>query len=85
MIGGRVCKIVKRFACNRDDMPLANFEPVRGFNAKWKLLRRPAEHCLSNFTPLHRNGRRSGAASGQAPSGSLAREVIEKRYSERDQ
>jgi hypothetical protein len=52
MIRGRMCKIVKRFARNRDDMRLANFEPVRGFDTEWKLLRRPAKHCLPNLTPL---------------------------------
>jgi len=56
MIRGRVGKIVKRFARNRDDMRLANFEPVCGFNAKWKLLRRPTEHYLSNLAPLRANG-----------------------------
>ncbi len=69
MIGGRVCKIVKRFARNRDDMLLANFEPVRGFNAKWKLLRCPAKHCLPNVAPLWANGNfganRSGVVSGR--------------------
>jgi hypothetical protein len=39
-----------------DDMRLANLEPVRGFNAEWKFLRRPAKHCLPNLTPLWANG-----------------------------
>jgi hypothetical protein len=42
----------KRFACHRDDMQLANFQVLRGLDAKWKLLRCPTEYCLPNLTPL---------------------------------
>ena len=56
MIDGRVCKIVKRLARHRDYMRLSNFERVRGFDAGWKLLRRPAKHGLSNLAPLRANG-----------------------------
>jgi hypothetical protein len=56
MIGGRVCKIVKCFARNRDDMRLANFEPVRGFDTERKFLRRPAENSLPNLASLWVNG-----------------------------
>jgi hypothetical protein len=52
MIGGRVRKIIKRFARNRDDVLLPNFERVSGFDVEWKLLRRPAKHCLLNLAPL---------------------------------
>src|SRR5439155_2405612 len=38
------------------DMRLANFEHVRGFNAKWKLLRCPAKHCLPNVAPFWPDG-----------------------------
>jgi hypothetical protein len=37
-------------------MRLANFEPVRGLDSEWKLLRCPAKHCLLNLTPLWANG-----------------------------
>ena len=39
MIRWRVCKVVERFACDRDDVRLANFQRVRGLDAEWKLLR----------------------------------------------
>ena len=56
MIGRRVANIIKRFACNGDSMRLANFEPVRGLDSEWKLLRYPAKHYLPNLTPLWANG-----------------------------
>ena len=56
MIGRRVANIIKRFACNGDIMRLANFEPVRGLDSEWKLLRCPVKHCLPNLTPLWANG-----------------------------
>jgi hypothetical protein len=34
MIGRRMANIIKRFARNRDDMRLANFQRVRGLDAK---------------------------------------------------
>jgi len=34
MIGRRMADIIKRFACHRDDMRLANFERVRGLDAE---------------------------------------------------
>jgi hypothetical protein len=55
MIRGRVSNIVERFTRNRDYMRLANLECVRGFGAKWKLLRRPSKHRLPNLTPLWAN------------------------------
>jgi hypothetical protein len=51
-IGRRVANIIKRFARHRDYMRLANFQRVRAFDTEWKLLRRPAKHCLPNLTPL---------------------------------
>jgi hypothetical protein len=41
MIRGRVANFIKGFSRNRDHMWLKNFERVRGFDAEWKLLRRP--------------------------------------------
>ncbi len=52
MIGRRVGNIIEGFACNRDDMLLANFERVRGFEIERKLLSRPTKHCLPNLAPL---------------------------------
>jgi hypothetical protein len=52
MIGRRVANIIKRFARHRDYMWLTKFERVRGFDAEWKVLRRPIEYCLPNLTPL---------------------------------
>ena len=34
---------------------LAHFKRVRGLDREWKLLRRPAEHNLSNLTPFWAN------------------------------
>ncbi|SRR6266498_2655808 len=31
----------------------ANFQRVRGFDAEWKLLRRPSKHRLPNLAPLN--------------------------------
>jgi hypothetical protein len=39
MIGRRMANIIKRFARDRDDTRLANFQRVRGLDAEWKLLR----------------------------------------------
>ena len=52
MIRRRAANIVERFTRNRDHMRLAKFERVRGFDAEWKLLRRPSKHRLPNLTPL---------------------------------
>jgi hypothetical protein len=51
MIGGRVAYVVERFACNRDDMRVANFERVRCFDVERKLLRRPAKHSSYTIRP----------------------------------
>jgi hypothetical protein len=51
----RVGKIIKRFARNSDDVRLVNFKRVRGVDCEWKLLRRPAEHNLSNLAPFWSN------------------------------
>ena len=56
MIGRRMANIIKRFAGHRDDMRLAKFQRVRGFDAERKLLRCPTEYCLPNLTPLWANG-----------------------------
>ena len=34
MIGGRMANVIKRFARHRDDMRLANFQPVRVLDAE---------------------------------------------------
>ena len=69
MIRWRVCNIIKRFARNSDDVLLAEFERVRGFNAEWKVLRRPSENGLANLAPLWANGNlradRSDIVSGR--------------------
>jgi hypothetical protein len=56
MLGWCVGNIIKRFARNRDDMRLTNFECVCGLDAEWKLLRRPTKHNLPNLAPLWANG-----------------------------
>jgi hypothetical protein len=43
---------------------LANFQPVRGFDAEGKSLRRPAKHSLPNLTPLWANGNFGANRSG---------------------
>ena len=69
MIGGRVGNVVKRFACNGDDVLLAKLERVRGFDVERKLLRRPAKYYLPNLTPLWSDGNlgadRSDIVSGR--------------------
>jgi|SRR6516225_8998321 len=54
MICWRVCDVVKGFARNSDDV-LGNCKVVHAPDCEWKLLRRPAEHNLSNLTPLWAN------------------------------
>ena len=56
MIGRRVANVIKGFSRDRDHMLLANFERVRGFDAEWKLLRRPTEDSLPNLAPLRPTG-----------------------------
>ncbi len=55
MIRGRVANVIISFSRDRDDMLLAHFKRVRGLDCEWKLLRRPAEHNLSNLTPFWAN------------------------------
>ena len=54
MIRWRVCDVVERFARNSDDV-LRNCKVTHGLDREWKLLLRPAEHHLSNLTPLWAN------------------------------
>src|SRR6476469_10031192 len=68
MIGRGMANIIKRLARHRDDMRLANFQRVRGLDAKWKLLRCPIEYCLPNLTPLWAN-RNLGANRSDVVSG----------------
>src|SRR5437016_4665903 len=75
MVRGRVSNIVERFTRNRDYMRLANFERVRGFDAEWKLLRRPAEHSLPDLAPLWANGNLCADGSNAVATGILKRNV----------
>ena len=75
MIRWRMCNIVKRFADNGDDVLLANFERVRGFDAEWKLLRRPAKHYLPNLTPLWANWNFGADSSNVVSVGICKRDV----------
>ena len=65
-----MANIIKRFACYRDDMRLANFERVRGLDAERKLLRCPTEYCLPNLTPPWAN-RNLGANRSEVVSGGI--------------
>jgi hypothetical protein len=56
MIRRRVANVIKGLSRDRDHMRIANSERVRGLDAEWKLLRRPAKHNLPNLTPLGANG-----------------------------
>jgi hypothetical protein len=73
MIRGRVANIVERFTRNRDYMRLANLERVRGFDAEWKLLRRPSKHHLPNLVPLWANGNFGADSSHAVATGILKR------------
>jgi len=75
MIGRRVANIIKRFAPNCDYMRLANLQRVRGFDAEWKLLRRPTEHNLPELTPLRANGDLGTNRSDFVSCGILKRDV----------
>ena len=79
MIGRRMANIIKRFARHRDDMRLANFQRVRGLDAKWKLLRCPTEYCLPNLTPLWANRNLGANRSDVVSGGILKREVLERK------
>src|SRR5215470_16305676 len=74
MIGRRVCDVVKRFARNSDDVP-GNCKVVHALDCEWKLLRRPAEHNLSNLTPFWANGNFGTDSSGVLAVGILKRKV----------
>src|SRR5207244_4338546 len=75
MIRGSVANVIKGFSRDRDHTLLVNFECVRGFHAVWKLLRRPAEHCLPKLTPLWANGNLSADSSHTASVGILKSDV----------
>src|SRR6516162_1082178 len=74
MICWRVGDVLKRFASNRDDV-LGNCKVVHALDCEWKLLRRPAEHNLSNLTPLWANGNFSADSSNVFAVGALKRKV----------
>src|ERR1700747_3746929 len=75
MIGRRMANIIKRFARHRDDMRLANFQGVRGLDAKWELLRCPTEYCLPKLTPLCAN-RNLGAHRSEVVSGGIFKREV---------
>ena len=68
MIRWRMCNIIELLARDRDDVLVANFQRVCGFDAEWKFLRCPSKHYLSKLTPLWANrdfgANRSGVVSG---------------------
>ena len=68
-----MANIIKRFARHRDDMRLANFQPVRGLDAEWKFLRvQPNTVCrISNWANRNLGANRSDVVSG----GILKRDV----------
>ena len=63
------------FARHRDDMPLANFQRVRGLDAEWKLLRCPTKHHLPNLTPLRANRNFGANCPDVVPGGIFKRDV----------
>ena len=69
MIRRRVANVIKGFARDRDHMRCANFKRVRGFDAEWKFLRRPAKHCLPNLAPLWANRNFGANRSGVVSAG----------------
>src|SRR5947208_12399903 len=75
MIGRRMANIIKPFARHRDDMRLANFQPVRSLDAEWKLLRCPTEYWLPNLTPLGAN-RNLGANRSEVVSGGIFKREV---------
>jgi hypothetical protein len=68
MIRGRMANVIKGFSRNRNHMRLANFERVSGFDAKWKLLRRPTEYSLPELAPLWANRNLGADRSDVVPS-----------------
>ena len=69
-----MCNVVKRFAYNGDDM-LGNCKIVHTLDCEWKLLGRPAEHNLSNLTPLWTKGNFGTDSSKVFAVGVLKRKV----------
>src|SRR6266480_1562845 len=75
MIRRRVSNFVERFTRNSDYMRLTNLERVRGFDAEWKLLRRPAKHSLPDLTPLWADGNLGANRSNVVAVGIYQRDV----------
>jgi hypothetical protein len=48
---------------------------VRGFDNEWKLLRRPAKHCLPNLAPPWANWNFGANSSGVVPGGIYERDM----------
>jgi hypothetical protein len=71
----RKCSETLLIVYNRLRCGLAHFKRVRGLDREWKLLRRPAEHNLSNLTPLWANwnfrANRSNVVSGGIRKGDV--------------
>ena len=74
MIRWRVGDVVKGFARDGDDV-LGNCKVVHALNGEWKLLFRPAEHHLSNLTPLWDYGNFGADSSDVVAVGILKRKV----------
>src|SRR4030095_4734579 len=75
MIRGRVTNVIKGFSREGDHMQLTNFESMSGFDAEWKLLRRPTKDGLPNLTPLWANGNFGADGSNVVAVGSLKSDV----------
>ena len=69
MIPRRVSDIKESFARDRDNMLLANFESVRGFETERETLHRPAENSLPNLAPLLADGNFSTNGSNSVAVG----------------
>jgi hypothetical protein len=75
MIRWRVSDVVKRFACNSDDVRLTDLKRMRGLDREGKFLRRPVEHNLSKLTPFWANGNFGADGSNVVAIGILKRKV----------
>src|SRR5438477_8327750 len=72
----RVIDIEKRFACDRDYVLLAKFEPLGCFETERKALRRPAENSPPKLAPLGPTGISALTLPVFLPSASLSTRVV---------
>ena len=72
MIRWCVANVIESFACHGDDVWLANFKRMSGFDVERKLLFRPAKHNLPNLTPLWANWNLGADSSRAAAVGILS-------------